>query len=214
MAKYLDKDGLTYLWQKITAAFKPKQTAVSDPTAAGSASSFIATISQDADGVITATKKNLPTVVSVQYYGSSNNTYPALCSYSASPSANSPSYVRFCSSITMNPSTGLLSATRMNATNGFFQTSDIRKKNVLGEIDLDKAYELVDKCSEILYILKSDDTNREQIGMIAQEVQQFFPEIVSTSADGTLSLDYSRLTVVILRVLKDLIKRIKKLEDK
>lgn len=101
---------------------------------------------------------------------------------------------------------------RVNALDGFFQTSDIRKKNVLSVLDLDKAYDLIDKCQSILYTLKDDKENKVQIGMIAQEVQEFFPEIVSESADGTLSLDYARLTVVILRVLKDLIARIKKLE--
>lgn len=39
--------------------YKTKQTAVSDPTASGSASAFIDSISQDANGKITVTKKNL-----------------------------------------------------------------------------------------------------------------------------------------------------------
>lgn len=38
---------------------KPKQTAVSSPTASGNATAFIDTISQDANGVITVTKKNV-----------------------------------------------------------------------------------------------------------------------------------------------------------
>lgn len=103
---------------------------------------------------------------------------------------------------------------KINAVNGFFQTSDITKKNVKGELDLDKAYELIDKCQTIIYSLKDDESNKEQIGLIAQEVKEFFPEIISESEDGTLSLDYSRLTVVILKVLKDLIKRVSKLEEK
>lgn len=42
--------------------FKTVQTAVSDPTASGNATSFIDTISQDTNGVITVTKKTVPTV--------------------------------------------------------------------------------------------------------------------------------------------------------
>lgn len=103
--------------------------------------------------------------------------------------------------------------TEIHADNGFFQTSDIRKKNVLGELDLNKAYDLIDKCQTILYSLK-DNPDRVDIGLIAQEVQQFFPEIVSEDNDGMLSLDYAKLTVVILRVLKDLIARVSKLESK
>ena len=101
---------------------------------------------------------------------------------------------------------------KVNASGGFFQTSDLNKKNVLSELDLNKAYELIDKCQTILYTLKgSDDV---QIGLIAQEVQEIFPELVTVTADGSLALDYSRLTVVILRVLKDLIVRMQNLESK
>ena len=39
---------------------KSTQSAVSDPTASGNATAFIATISQDVQGVITVTKKNVP----------------------------------------------------------------------------------------------------------------------------------------------------------
>lgn len=102
----------------------------------------------------------------------------------------------------------------VNATEGFFQTSDIVKKNVVSELDLNKAYDLVDKCQTILYTLKEDTQNTVQIGLIAQEVQEIFPELVTTTTDGSLALDYSRLTVVILRVLKDLIVRIQNLESK
>ena len=43
-----------------SGAYKPKQTAVPDPTASGNAISFISTITQDTNGVMTATKANLP----------------------------------------------------------------------------------------------------------------------------------------------------------
>lgn len=47
------------------SGYKPIQTAVSDPTASTTASTtFIDTISQNTNGVITATKKNLPTASS------------------------------------------------------------------------------------------------------------------------------------------------------
>lgn len=97
----------------------------------------------------------------------------------------------------------------VNASQGFFQTSDIRKKNVKEELDLNKCYEMLDKCQEVLYTLKNDD--KEQIGMIAQEVEEFFPEIISTDKDGYKSIDYSKLTVVCLRILKDLVKKIEKI---
>lgn len=95
---------------------------------------------------------------------------------------------------------------RLTAENGFFQTSDIRKKTNLRDLDLGKCYELIDKCQTVLFDYK--EGAKDQMGMIAQEVEEFFPEIVSTDADGFKSLDYAKLTVVILRVLKDLIKKV------
>ena len=46
------------------SGYKPIQTAVSSPTASSTATAFIDTISQNTNGVITATKKNLPTASS------------------------------------------------------------------------------------------------------------------------------------------------------
>ena len=103
---------------------------------------------------------------------------------------------------------------RVNATDGFFQTSDKRQKNIISDLSLEKVYDLIDKCQTIIYTLKDDPENREQIGMIAQEIQEFFPEVIQEDKDGMLSLDYSRLTVIIFKVLKDLIKRINKIEQK
>lgn len=93
-----------------------------------------------------------------------------------------------------------------SASAGFFETSDIRKKNILSELPIEKCYELVDKCQEIVYTLKSDP-DKERVGMIAQEVECFFPEIISEGADGYKSLDYAKLSVVCLRLLKDIIEK-------
>ena len=115
-------------------------------------------------------------------------------------------------SICMN--TNVLVTGKVNASQGFFQTSDERQKNITGELDLDKAYELIDKCQTILYTLKDDKNSNQQVGLIAQEVKEFFPELITEDNDGSLSLDYSRLSVIILKVLKDVINRIKILESK
>lgn len=95
---------------------------------------------------------------------------------------------------------------RVSCDAGFFQTSDIRKKENLKDLDLNKCYELIDKCQTVLFDYK--EGAKDQMGMIAQEVEEFFPEIVATDEKGFKSLDYAKLTVVILRVLKDLIKKV------
>lgn len=93
----------------------------------------------------------------------------------------------------------------------FYETSDIRKKDIKSDISLNKCYELIDKCQTIIYSLK--DQTQEQIGMIAQEIEEFFPEVVATDKDGFKSLAYDRLVVICFKVLKDVIKRLEKLEN-
>ena len=57
---------------------------------------------------------------------------------------------------------------------------------------------------------------KENIGVIAQEVEKILPEIVLTADDemGTKSVDYSRLTAVLIEAVKDLSARVKELESK
>lgn len=91
----------------------------------------------------------------------------------------------------------------------FYETSDIRMKDIKADIPLDKCYDLIDKCQTIVYSLK--EQTRDQIGLIAQEIEEFFPEVVATDADGFKSLAYDRLVVICFKVLKDIIKRLEKL---
>lgn len=100
--------------------------------------------------------------------------------------------------------------TKMSAP-AFYETSDARKKDILGNLDLDKCMGLLDYCNQVVYKLKGDD--KEQIGMIAQEVEKWFPEIVTEDEDGYKSLDYSRLTVICLRLIKDLYDKVSDLNS-
>lgn len=93
----------------------------------------------------------------------------------------------------------------------FYETSDVRKKDVKFDLSLDKCYDLIDKCQTIIYSLKGQ--TQEQVGMIAQEIEEFFPEVVATDKDGFKSLAYDRLVVICFKVLKDVIKRLEKLEQ-
>ena len=57
---------------------------------------------------------------------------------------------------------------------------------------------------------------RENVGVIAQEVEKILPEIVLTADDemGTKSVDYSRITAVLIEAVKDLSAKVKELENK
>ena len=43
-----------------------------------------------------------------------------------------------------------------------------------------------------------------QIGLIAQEVEELFPELVITDEDGIKSVDYSKMVPVLVEAIKEL----------
>ena len=73
----------------------------------------------------------------------------------------------------------------------------------------------LDKVEQLRGVTYTRD-EKENIGVIAQEVEKILPEIVLTADDemGTKSVDYSRLTAVLIEAVKDLSARVKKLEGK
>ncbi len=82
--------------------------------------------------------------------------------------------------------------------------SDIRlKKNILniGSV-LDKTLQL----RPVNYDWKNPEwakSQGKQIGLIAQEVEELFPELVKTDSKGMKSIDYSRLSVVLIQAFKE-----------
>ena len=124
--------------------------------------------------------------------------------------------VNSADSIYFNTSSDTTFDSRVYITNdvhaqAFYETSDARKKDIKEDLSLEKCYDLIDKCQTVIYSLK--DQTKEQVGMIAQEIEEFFPEVVATDEEGFKSLAYDRLVVICFKVLKDVIKRLEKLEN-
>ena len=73
----------------------------------------------------------------------------------------------------------------------------------------------LDKVEQLRGVTYTRD-EKESIGVIAQEVEKILPEIVLTADDemGTKSVDYSRLTAVLIEAVKELSARVKELENK
>ena len=90
------------------------------------------------------------------------------------------------------------------------QSSLRYKENI---INLESITEKVDRLRPVRYN-KIGNTNTE-IGLIAEEVAEIFPEFVNYNADGEAeSLNYTRLSVVLLQTVKELSDKINKLETK
>ena len=54
------------------------------------------------------------------------------------------------------------------------------------------------------YVLRDDETKKEQIGFIAQEVEEVFPEFVVEGKDGTKYLDYMKMTAILCKAIQEL----------
>ena len=73
----------------------------------------------------------------------------------------------------------------------------------------------LDKVEQLRGVTYTRD-GKESIGVIAQEVEKIFPEIVLTADDemGTKSVDYGKLTSVLIEAVKELSAKVKELEGK
>ena len=58
------------------------------------------------------------------------------------------------------------------------------------------------------------DNNQKDVGLIAEEVQKVYPELVSVEDDGQAGgIKYTKLTAILVKTIQDLTARIEKLEN-
>jgi len=109
------------------------------------------------------------------------------------------------SALTYNAATGQLTVIDLNAT------SDINLKKDI-EVITD-ATDLIKKLNGVRFTWKVND--RKSLGVIAQEVEELFPELISERTDtGTKSVNYNGLVGVLIEAVKELSTRVEELEKK
>lgn len=91
------------------------------------------------------------------------------------------------------------------AEGGFFDTSDVRVKTNVKEIDASGA----DKVK----LVEFDRTDKEHhgYGVIAQELEKVYPEMVNTDDEGFKSVNYNELAMVKIKYLEDKVARLEAL---
>lgn len=99
----------------------------------------------------------------------------------------------------------------LSSSEGFFQESDIRLKDVI-EYNPSFVFDKIMDLSVILFKYKNDNNHKKHLGLIAQEVKEICPEVVIQNSDGYYEIDYSKLSVLILYCLKEMRKQIADLE--
>ena len=93
----------------------------------------------------------------------------------------------------------------------FTSTSDYRAKKEVTSLKLDEYS--VDKLKPVYFKFKKD--NKESIGLIAHELQEYYPFLVEGEKDGekTQSVNYIGLIGVLIKEVQDLKKRVSYLES-
>ena len=92
----------------------------------------------------------------------------------------------------------------VSQTGGFIDSSDRRLKMVLG--DVSNTLEAINSIHVVRFQFINDETHSINIGVIAQDIQTVYPEIISESGDemNYLGVNYSRLGVIALQACKEL----------
>lgn len=93
----------------------------------------------------------------------------------------------------------------ISSTGGFFDISDARVKTNVKEIDASDA----DKVK----LVEFDRTDKEHhgYGVIAQELEKVYPEMVNTDDEGFKSVNYNELAMVKIKYLEDKVARLEAL---
>jgi hypothetical protein len=87
------------------------------------------------------------------------------------------------------------------ATGDVTAFSDVKlKENV---ITVDNAVEKVLAMRGVFYNRKDIEDKSRKVGVIAQEVQEILPEVVTTSEDGTLGVAYGNIVGVLIEAIKE-----------
>ena len=99
----------------------------------------------------------------------------------------------------------ITSTAAIYAANGFFDTSDARVKTNVVEIDASKA--------DAIKLVEFDRTDKRHhgYGVIAQELEKVYPEMVNTDSEGFKSVNYNELAMVKIKYLEDKVARLEAL---
>ena len=93
----------------------------------------------------------------------------------------------------------------ISSAGGFFDTSDARVKTNVKELDASKA----DKVRLVEF--DRTDVEHHGYGVIAQELEEVYPEMVNTDKDGFKSVNYDELAMVKIKYLEDKVARLEAL---
>ena len=93
--------------------------------------------------------------------------------------------------------------------------SDIRLKEIVGEIKSDEALEKILNLQAKRFYYKNDENKKELVGFIAQEVEEYIPEVISTdsSEEKYKAIAYDKLIPFLVEAIKQLHKELEEVKQ-
>lgn len=139
--------------------------------------------------------------------------------FSTSTLGNPVSLVQMDASNHLNLGATSLPATTVYANGGFCNlagagwscTSDRRLKDDIRLLD-GNTVELIGKLKPVSFVWKPDKEKHRQLGFVAQDVEEIFPEMVSAGPDGMKALSEDQLIAPLVLAVQELTKRVDTLE--
>jgi hypothetical protein len=98
--------------------------------------------------------------------------------------------------------TGNVNITGTLTASGSTFPSDLRLKTDIQPLENTLAKVL--NLRGVSYVMKADEAKERKIGVIAQELEQEYPELVATNDNGMKSVAYANLTAVLIEAVKGL----------
>ena len=113
--------------------------------------------------------------------------------------------------ISLDGGSGNISGNTLTSSDGTVQTSDRRFKKDIRQ--LQNALSNVQKLRGVSYKWKDENkSQRNQVGVIAQEIEEVYPEFVHTDKDGYKAVNYAQMTAVLIEAVKELSAKVETLE--
>jgi hypothetical protein len=83
-------------------------------------------------------------------------------------------------------------------------SSDIRLKKNIEDFNTSTVLDKIDNIRSIKYNYKNDESNTPYVGFIAQDFIEDFPELLRCPRGGYYSLDYQKVSVILMECIKEL----------
>jgi hypothetical protein len=112
-----------------------------------------------------------------------------------------------------NENTPVLISNDLIVTGSIYNTSDVRLKDNITEISTAKTDDLF-TLNPIIFNYKNDRKKRIHYGVLAQDVEKVFPELVENNMFGYKTVNYQEISPLILAKMKNMQEEIDELKEK